>query len=250
MLLFSSINFRIIALTAVILLPACENHSTKVEPAANDINEGSLSLSSFIPFSYSLQGTGRLATYSSSLEVDAQNVHITVYENGEISREATLPIDLKNVEAAIAELTVDQLNGTSLEMGATIEDGFLETITSPLGEVTFFRHPNDEVTPSSAAIFSPLAKLVLSWKARMLSSIPGETIDQEIIEAVGEFVKVGMSRQTLLKKFPNPNYQTNTQINYQNWSPALVTNATRKGTYAITIYLENDVIVSWSWSGT
>ena len=239
-----------ITFSAALLIAACkpnsiDDSSTQVLPP-----EDTLTTDSLIPFSYSFHGVGEHAPYSTSLEIGAQNVHIIVRKNGETLHPATIPIDRQELEDAIAELTIAQLQDPSLEIDFTSENGIIETITSPHGERTFFRHPDNQVTPPSAAIFTPLSKLVLSWKAEMFSNIPGETIDQEIIEDVGNFVKEGMSRQTLLQKFPNPNYQTDTQINYQNWNPALITNAGRKGTFAITIRLENDVIVSWSWSSS
>ena len=237
-------------LVLALSLSACKERNPEetstIPPADNQV----LTPDAILPFTYSFQGMGKLSSYSSFFKVDDQHVHIAVKINGETLHEATLPLDRKKLESALADVSMNHLEGPFSEIDPTLTDGLVETIKCPLGERIFFRNLNNELSPPSAASLILLSNLAITWSSEMLSQIPGETIDQEIVVNVREFVKKGMSRQTLLEKFPHPNSQTDTYIKYKDWNPALVSNASRKGLFAIRIIFENDVVVSWVLSGT
>lgn len=247
-----------LGLLTSLLFVSCEDQPAQgrtqsAEPTApsQEVNTGDI-----LPFSYSLQSVGISAeNLDFRLKVSEGEIQAVMLNGSEVLHSTTFPLELEDLQQALAKLQKsDLIPEQSPSIHAPVR-GIAESLETSFGKWSFYRNEEtpDQLLPASAANFQPLSDFATHWfkiatKEYRDKFIALATRERKIVEPIGEFVKVGMFRETLLSKFPDPDWETESMISYDDWNPALVSNATREGTFGITLRLEDGKVTSWSWS--
>lgn len=248
-----------LGLLASLLCISCKDRSSQpaIQPPETKAPTQEINPEDLLPFQYSIQALNLPGNFMSRIKVSAEEVHVSILNDSEIIHSSTIPLDRAELRQALTKLTKGDLIPPETLNAAPPAKGLTESLETPLGKWTFHRDHQepDQLLPQSAAHFLPLSNLATSWleiatQEYRETFIALATKEQKIIHKVGDFIEIGMTRETLLKRFPDPDWEINNMINYEDWSPAVVSNATRKGTFAITIRLKDGKITSWSWSST
>lgn len=246
-----------LALGGLTLLFSCNEQDSLVknEEVKSSVTTQAINAQDILPFQYTIQTVGFPENFRFKIEVSEGEVVVKMLGESQTFHSSSIPLKIGDLQEALSALEKSDFESTDALNTNNPTKGVIESLESSLGNRTFYRDEmaTDQLLPTSAASFLALSDLAASW-SKVASEefkekvIARATIDQKIVHEIGEFVEVGMTRETVLKKYPNPNRETDTSINYVDWRPDLVSNATRKGTYGITLRLENGKVASWSWS--
>lgn len=234
---------------------SCNEQAFQAESEESGVGTQEIRAQEILPFQYIIQAVGFPENLSFRLQVSESEVVVEMLNESGIIHSSTIPLKMEDLQKALSILRASDLepaHTTNINMPAK---GVIESLESSLGNRTFYRDEktSDQLLPTSAASFQALSDLAVSWteiasqefKEDLIARI---TKEQEIIHKIGDFVEIGMTREIVSRKFPDPDWETGTMMNYVDWRPDLVSNAWRKGTYGITLRLADGKITSWTWT--